>query len=161
MRLIHHLQVKVDTGATSCVGPLHSALSQLAALDSLAAKGAEVRSRIRWVEEGESSSAYFFRLEKKRSTDRLISALRDPDGSIVSSPSALCASLRSFYSFLFTASPTDPVIQSSMLQNLTTTLPRDQASHCEGSLTPSEVLKAPKGMAHGKAPGLDGLPMKF
>ena len=161
VNLIQHLQNKVDAGVTSCVGPLQSALSQLASLDSLAAKGEQVRSRIRWVEEGESSSAYFFRLEKKRSTDRLISALRDPDGSIASSPSALCASLRSFYSCIFTASPTDPLIQSSLLRNLTATLPRDQASHCEGSLTPSEVLKALKGMARGKAPGLDGLPMEF
>ncbi|PFX30003.1 Transposon TX1 uncharacterized 149 kDa protein [Stylophora pistillata] len=114
-----------------------------------------------WVEEDESSLAYFFRLEKRRSADSLISALRDPDGSIVSSPSALCASLRSFYSCIFTASPTDPLVQSSLLRNLTATLPRDQASHCEGSLTPSGVLKALKGMARGKAPGLDGLPMEF
>ncbi|PFX27102.1 Transposon TX1 uncharacterized 149 kDa protein [Stylophora pistillata] len=161
VNLIQHLQQKVDAGATSCVGPLQSALSQLATLDSLAAKGAQVRSRIKRVEEGESSSAYFFRLEKKRSTDRLISALRDSDGSIVSSPCALCASVRSFYSCLFTASPTDPVIQSSLLCNLAATLSRDQASHCEGSLTSSEVLKALKGMARGKTPGLDGLPMEF
>ena len=113
------------------------------------------------MEEGESSSAYFLRLEKKHSTDRLISALIDPNGSIVSTPLALCASLRSFYSCLFTASPTDPLIQSSLLRNLTATLPRDQASHCEGSLTSSEVLKSLKGMARGKAPGLDGLPMEF
>ena len=40
------------------------------------ARGAQVRSRARWAEEGESSTAYFFRLEKKRATDRYISALR-------------------------------------------------------------------------------------
>jgi len=75
IRLIDHLKSKVDAGSVSCLGPYHSALSELANLDSWAAKGAQVRSRIKWVEEGETSSAYFFRLEKKRSGDRWISAL--------------------------------------------------------------------------------------
>ena len=30
------------------------------------AKGAQIRSRVKWVEEGEKSSAYFLSLEKKR-----------------------------------------------------------------------------------------------
>ena len=64
VHLIDHLKAKVDAGSASCLEPYHSALSELAALDSRAAKGAQVRSRVRWVEEGESSSAYFFRLEK-------------------------------------------------------------------------------------------------
>lgn len=81
VRLIEHLKAKVDTGSILCLGPYHSALSELAVLDSRVAKGAQVRSRIRWVEEGETSSAYFLRLEKKRSADRWISALREGDGS--------------------------------------------------------------------------------
>ena len=37
--------------------------------------GHKVRARARWVEDGDSSSAYFLRLEKKRGADRKISAL--------------------------------------------------------------------------------------
>ena len=40
------------------------------------ARGAQVRARARWAEECESSTAYLFRLEKKRATDRYISAIR-------------------------------------------------------------------------------------
>ena len=50
--LIDHLKVKVDLGSSSCLGPYHSALAKLAALDSHVAKGAQVRSRVKWVEEG-------------------------------------------------------------------------------------------------------------
>ena len=96
VRLVQHLQAKVDAGITSCIDPWRSACSELARLDSHAARGAQVRARVRWVEEGESSSQYFLRLEKKRSADRHISALREPDGSIVSSSADLCASLGSF-----------------------------------------------------------------
>ncbi|PFX14836.1 Transposon TX1 uncharacterized 149 kDa protein [Stylophora pistillata] len=161
VRLVQHLQEKVDSGVTSCVDPLRSALSELARLDSHAAKGAHVRARVKWVEEGESSSQYFFRLEKKRSANRRISALREPDGSIVSSSAALCASLGSYYSGLYTASPTDSRVQSSLLGNLSSFLPQDQPNSCKGPLTPSEVLDALKGMARNKTPGLDGLPMEF
>jgi len=90
-------KAKDNAGSVSCLAPYHGVLSQLAKLDSEAAKGAQVRSRIRWVEEDETSSAYFFRLEKKKGADCLISALRVEDGSIVSSPEDLCRSFAPFY----------------------------------------------------------------
>ena len=132
-----------------------------ASLDREAAKGAQVRFRIRWVEEGETSSAYFLRLEKKRAVDRWIPALRESGGSIVSSPEGLCRTLNTFYSDLFSSVPTDSVVQSSLLSNFPCPLPCDQARLCEGPLTPHECLCALKGMAKNKAPGLDGLPVEF
>ena len=159
--LIDHLKARVDLGSSSCLGPYLSALAELAALDSQAARGAQVRSRARWVEEGESSSAYFLRLERKHGSDRWISALRDGDGSVVSSPLDLCASLSSFYSDLFSASSVDPQVQADLLGNLPSSLSGGQSSLCEGHLTVDEVLSALRGMARRKAPGLDGLPMEF
>ena len=161
VRLIDHLKSKVDLGSSSCLGPYHSALAELAAMDFQAARGAQVRSRAKWVEEGESSSAYFLRLERKHGSDRWISALRDRDGSIVSSPPDLCTSLSSFYSDLFSASSVDPQVQADLLENLSSSLSGGQSSLCEGHLTVDEVLSALRGMARRKAPGLDGLPMEF
>ena len=161
VRLIDHLKSKVDLGSSSCLGPYHSALAELAAMDFQAARGAQVRSRAKWVEEGESSSAYFLRLERKHGSDRWISALRDGDGSIVSSPSDLCSSLSSFYSDLFSASSVDSHVQADLLENLSSSLSGGQSSLCEGHLTVDEVLSALRGMARRKAPGLDGLPMEF
>ena len=70
-----------------------SVLSRLKDLDLQAARGAQVRTRVKWVEEGESSSSFFFRLEKKRAADCHISALRNSDGTIVSCKDELCRSL--------------------------------------------------------------------
>lgn len=161
VRLIDHLKAKVDAGSVSCLGPYHSALSELANLDSQTPRGVQVRSRVKWVEEGETSSAYFFRLEKKRSTDRWISALREDDGTIVSSPMDLCCVLSNFYSCLFSAVPTDLSVRSTLLDNLTSSLDGDQAALCEGLLSVSECYTALKGMARSKAPNSDGLPMEF
>ena len=160
VRLVDRLKSKVDAGSMSCLGPYHSALSELAILDSEAARGAQGCARVRWVEEGEILSSYFFRLEKW-SSDHWISALRESDGSIVSSPADLCRSLSSFYSGLFTASGTDPCAQSALLGNLSSFLPGDQAALCEGHLSVKEVSTALLGMARRKAPGLDGLPVEF
>ena len=82
-RLATHLKERVDGGILSLVGPYQSVLQQLAQLDVEVARGAQVRARARWIEEGESSSSYFFRLEKKRGVDRHIAAVRTVDGRIV------------------------------------------------------------------------------
>ena len=160
-RLCAHLKDRVDSGLTSCVGPYHSTLAEIARLDLEKSRGAQIRARARWIEEGETSSAYFFRLEKKRATDRWISAIRNADGSIASSPADLCHSFSSFYSSLFTAEPTDPAAAHTLLANLTSVLPPDQAGHCDGPLSNSECFTALQGMAKRKAPGLDGLPAEF
>ena len=159
--LVAHLKTKVDAGSVSCVGPYRSALESLASLDREAARGAQVRSRIRWVEEDESSTSYFLRLEKKRAVDRWIPALRESGGSIVSSPDGLCRTLNTFYSDLFSSVPTDSVVQASLLSNFPCPLPCDQARVCEGLLTHDECLRALKNMAKNKAPGLDGFPAEF
>ena len=73
------------------------------------------------------SSAYFLRLERKHGSDRWISALRDRDGSIVSSPPDLCTSLSSFYSDLFSASSVDPHVQADLQENLSSSLSGSQS----------------------------------
>ena len=88
-------------------------MAALAKLDLGSTRGAQVRSRARWVEEGETSSAYFFRLEKKCSADRWISAIKLDDDTIVSSSTDLCTPFADFYASLFSVTPTDPVIRYS------------------------------------------------
>ena len=76
-------------------------------------------------------------------------------------PLLICVFLFRLSILVFTSSPTDPVAQQELLSNVSSTLPRGQALECEGSLTLDECHKALIGMAHRKAPGLDGFPMEF
>ena len=160
-RLADHLKRKLDAGMTSVAEPLESVLLSIADMDRAAAAGARVRARTRWAEEGESSSRYFFRREKKRGADQWCSALRQEDGTIASSAGDICAAWSAFYSLLFSAEPVDPGEQDYLLQHLESTLPDDASSSCDGPLTEDELLAAVRGMARGKAPGLDGLPLEF
>lgn len=110
-----YLKAEVEGGMLSVVGVYQSVLDQLADLDQEVAREAQVRARACWVEEGESSFAYFFWVEKTRGTDRKISALREVDGSIISSPDDLCRSFASLYSPLFFAPPTVGDARESLL----------------------------------------------
>ena len=93
------------------------------------------------MEKGETSSAYFFRLEKKCGTDRWLSAIRLDDDPIVSSPAELCASFAPFYTFLCSAAPTDPVIHASLLANVSSSLAPDMVPSVRGiSLSPNVLL---------------------
>ena len=87
----------------------------------------------------------------RSSADHWISALRDDDGSIISSPEDLGHCLCSFHSSLFTASPTDPAVQTAFLGNLSSSLDSDQAALCKGLLTPEECFTALHGMARRTA----------
>lgn len=161
VRLAEHLKAKLDLGNLSCLGPYNSTLAELAKFDLRVAQGAQVRSRVKWVEEGETSSAFFFRLERKRGVDRRISALRAADGTVVSDATSLCDVITSFYSSLFCSEPTDHASRVSLLRHINSTLSSSDAEVCEGLLSLEECYAALAGMARRKAPGSDGLPMEF
>ena len=157
-RLASHLKERVDSGVLSLVGPYQSVLQQLAALDVEVAKGAQVCARARWIEEGDTSSSYFFRLENKHGSARWIAAVRNDDGQIVGSPEGLCSSFSTFYLSVFPAEPTDPIAQESLLSNVESSLPPAQLESCEGLLSGEECFEALSGMAKRKTPGLGRSP---
>ena len=160
-RLADHLKCRVDAGLISCLGPYCSTLAEIARMDIVVARGAQVRALARWVEEGETSSAFFLRLEKKRAADRSVAALRTNDGSIVSHNYDLCRVFSSFYESLFTAEATDHAIANCLLSIVSSPLLSTQADLCDGPLSSDECFAALNGMARGMSPGSDGLPMEF
>ena len=70
--LVCHLKGRINDGIFSLMPVYERVLAQLASFDLTEAEGARVRSRVKWAEEGETSSSFFLRLEKKRGTDSWI-----------------------------------------------------------------------------------------
>ena len=159
--LAAHLKEKIDAGVVSLLEVYSRVLNKLAAFDRADAEGARVRSRVQWAEEGEMSSRFFLRMERKRAAESWISAMRLSDGKIVSDISEICQSWTDYYSSLFSAESVNLQIQETLFENLTARLPADAVSSCEGPLSVQEVRSALEGMARGKSPGSDGLPMEF
>lgn len=153
--LAAHHKMYVDSGRLSFLPIYLSTLSRLDALDCEVERGAQVRARVRWAEEGESSTA--FCLEKKRATDPYISAMRASDGSLVMDEDGLCNLLWSFYLNLLTAVPCDSSARAELLSHISSVLPFHDSEACEGLLSQGECFTALQGMARGRAPGWDGL----
>lgn len=135
--------------------------SELEAAHLARARGACLRSNVQWAEEGEASTAYFFRLEKKRARQRLISSIRNLAGVIVSSAQSIALAWIQFYVILFTSQPLDFGHQDFFLNALSLRLSEQERALCEGELSNAECKRALDGMASGKSPGLDGFPAEF
>jgi hypothetical protein len=116
--LASHLKTRIDEGLVSCLDAYKATLSRLASLDQNEAEAARVRSHVRWAEKGETSSSFFFRLEKKNGSNGWFSAIRTDDGSIATDLDGITAAWFSFYSSLFSAEDTVPSVQNAMLDML-------------------------------------------
>ena len=156
-----NLKSQIDSGHLSALDEYKLVLNKLKLLDLADAKGAQVRARVKWCEEGESSSAYFCRLEKKRSSDSYISSVRLSDDTSVSDMPSMLLAWFDFYKSLFSSVETDPAARTELLSNLESSLQAEEAALCEGALSLEEAFLALKGMSHRKSPGYDGLPMEF
>ena len=152
---------KIDDGVVSLMPVYERVLAQLVSFDLTEAEGAQVRSRVKCAEEGETSSCFFLRLEKKRGTESWISAMRVSNGVVVTDVEGICECWASFYQDLFTACPVDLGVQSDLLDCLTLSLSVDDAASCDGPISPNEAHAALLGMAKGKSPRSVGLPMEF
>ena len=81
--LASHLKFKIDSGHVSLLSVYQKVLDELAAINLADAQGAKVLSRVKWAEEGETSSRYFLNLEKRHGASDWISAMKSPDGSVL------------------------------------------------------------------------------
>jgi hypothetical protein len=117
-------------------------------------RGAQVRSRSRWAEEGECSTAYFFQQEKLYRKHSVIETITKPDGSAATSSHSILAVFRSYYENLFSSAQLDAGDQEYFLNNIDRKLSTDESKSCGGHVTNAECLAALSAMAHNKSPGL-------
>ena len=157
VNLASHLEAKIDQGSVSFTDIDEKVLARIADFDHLKAKGARVRARVQWAEEGEMSSRYFCRLEKKRGTEQWIAAIRGIDGKVVTDIDGICQSWVDFFYTLFSAVELDLKVQEDLLEYLSVRLPSSSLASCDGPITLDEARKALKGAAIGRSPGSDGL----
>ncbi|KAJ8019198.1 hypothetical protein HOLleu_42370 [Holothuria leucospilota] len=93
-------------------------------------QGTIIRSRARWVEDGEKNSKYFLSLEKRNKINNKISNLLKPNGDVVDNEETILQEIRNFYHSLYTSIKTFP---DPFLHDLPhTSLEMEDATQCEG-----------------------------
>lgn len=112
------LQNHVDNDDTSSFNSLQSLKLRFVNFDNEKAKASKIRARTKWIEEGETTSAFFLHLEKKNCASKIIDAIFDDNDTFVADSEELLFAWHSFYISLFSSQPTDDAFQDNFLDSL-------------------------------------------
>ena len=126
-------------------------------------RGIQIRSRVKWVEEGERSTQYFLRLENTRQNYNTIKRIRTEDGNIVKTDTEILDCMGKFYSKLYSNQDVSLNDIDSYLNKTTTSdvLSDNDKNLCDKEITSDEVYDAVLLLKKNKSPGLDGLIPEF
>ena len=127
-------------------------------------KGAILRSKRRWFNEGEKNTKYFLNLEKRHCKQSVITRLKTDGDIFVTTDKDFLNLSESFYKNLYSSraekqvSYTDDFWKHVRNEN---PVSEDEIISCEGKLSKEECLQALKAMECNKSQGSDGLPADF
>jgi exonuclease III len=162
---VDDLKAEIDFLESNSNDPdLNAILSEkravLAELQHVKVRGAWIRSRFSYINESDRPTSYFFNLEKRRGTKKILSHLRLPNGLIVDDDNEIRNHARVFYQDLYSPDPVDIESQEVLLDNLPQ-LSAESKSFLDEPLTLEELSTAVKLVNKNKSPGIDGLPSEF
>ena len=126
------------------------------------AKGAIIRSRANWYEQGEKSNKYFLGLESYRGNKSCMRKMLTNEGILTTNPKKIMKEIENFYSDLYAANEevvdeNHPFLQRPEIPKLTD----EMKSVCEGKLSVRECFDCLQSFENNKSPGNDGLTVEF
>ena len=162
---LSELELKLDQNPSpQLITDYDNAKTAIRELESYKTKGAVIRSKIQWMEEGEQSSQYFFGLEKNNYVKKHIRKLERPDGTVTMDPEEILTLEQNYYKKLYSSKKLNNnpdkeklFFEKNKTQKLTTYL----QNICEGYLTLAECKKALNTFKDSKTAGNDGIPAEF
>ena len=129
------------------------------------AKGAQTRSRVKWIEDGETNTKFFLNLEKMNNKKNTMRALINSEGKLCTNKEDIMQIQVNYYKRLYSEKfkLNDRMAQyESFCKNLSIPqLGEEQKELCEGMITDDEASYALSCMKNGSAPGSDGLTTAF
>ena len=116
-------------------------------------KGAILRSKSRWYNEGEKNTAYFLNLEKRHCKQGTITQLKDDEDKLILSDKEILSECEPYYKTFYSSKVKEDSAETffSPLQN-GTFLNNEEQLFCEGPLNLKECLGALKDMVSEKTP---------
>ena len=123
--------------------------------------GIKIRSRTKWIEEGEKPTSFFFKLCRERFDRNFVYSMYDSSGTEVSDRAGLINAHEEFYANLFSRDEIDLCTQQELFSNISLRLSEEDCDLFEGLLSLSEITTALGNMSKNKSPGPDGLSVEF
>ena len=139
---------------------LKSKKSEFEELQEEVVRGTIVRTKAKWIAEGERNTKYFFNLEKRNFQKKCISRLRTENG-VVTDAKGILEEERSFYNRLYSSNITGARSFAPVDElNLPVLDLRDKS--CLGEkIWEKECFESILTFSNDKSPGSDGLPIEF
>ena len=128
-------------------------------------KGSIIRSKAKWILEGEKPTKYFLNLENRNFTTKIIPKIVKENGEEIYNQDDILYEISNFYKHLYSTS--DSVVQddydlNEYLKNIEVPKLSDlQAQKLEGQITYSEASETLNKMKNNKSPGSDGFTVEF
>ena len=124
--------------------------------------GLMIRSRAKWLDQGEKATKYFFTLENRNYLSKCMPNLWKSNGTKTNSKEEILTETQLFYKRLYDARQTVDIDLNETLNNTNTPKLNDQEKiKLEGPITFNEVLESLKNMKNNKSPGSDGFTAEF
>ena len=126
-------------------------------------RGAAIRSRTKWIEQGEKNLKYFLNLEKSRASSNTITSLNSNAPS--DDPINVLKIIKNHFQTLYKKDNTTSNTNSSIneyLQNCEyPTLDNSDKEYCDTPMTLEEIGNSLKSLNNNSSPGIDGLTTSF
>ena len=125
--------------------------------------GIFIRSNVRWHEEGERPTRYFYDLEKRNFNKKTIKKRKTEIGGVITGKNEILGEMENFYSTLYKTKRDVGVIlnEDNFFQNEAPKLSEEEKQLTDNLITEEELLSALKHTKNNKSPGSDGFPAEF
>ena len=151
-----------DTDNIEKEAEIESVKEILKVLDNEKLQGSIMRSRVKWVEEGEKSSKFFFDLEKHNYMRKSIRKLKTNSGETITDPEEIALYQKQFYEKLLTSQRCNKSNYSSFINDMCIPkLSETEELQCEGKISLKECSDILSTVSKNKSPGNDGLTIEF
>ena len=125
-------------------------------------EGVIARSRARWYEQGEKSTAYFLGLEKRNYMNKIITALRNQDNVRCTDQDEIMKCLVGHFTQMFDEQPIEHEKAMAYVEEINLKQLSDEKKLAlDKPVTLEELGRSLQFMHNNKAPGTDGFPTEF
>ena len=139
---------------------LETTKAQLEQLRRKRTEGMIVRSRVKWITDGDKPTRYFCSLEKRNFTNRSVSFLETTNGDIVDEQTSILREVENFYETLYKAKNVREINLAETIK-MSPKLENKDHDYLEGKITYEEAATILRRMENNKSPGPDGFTTEF